>query len=193
MVDGDLSVFGPLRQYEEGERREYSAHRLASIIGGSAEAELALVLLVNGTKRTADAAAGESLLTVLRDRLDLTGTKYGCGEGQCGACTVLLDGRPTRSCLTPAGDAAGKKITTIEGLEENGRLHAVQEAFLKEEAFQCGSCTSGMILGAAALLARRPHPSDSEIVASLQGHICRCGTYPRIFRAVKRAAGETKA
>ncbi len=153
---------------------------------------MALVLLVNGTKRTADAPAGESLLTVLRDRLDLTGTKYGCGEGQCGACTVLLDGRPARSCLTPAADAAGRKITTIEGLEANGRLHAVQEAVLKEEAFQCGSCTSGMILGAAALLARRPHPADAEIVAALQGNICRCGTYPRILRAVRRAAGETK-
>jgi aerobic-type carbon monoxide dehydrogenase small subunit (CoxS/CutS family) len=151
------------------------------------------ILLVNGTKRAADAAAGESLLNVLRDRLQLTGTKYGCGEGQCGACTVLLDGRPVRSCLTPAAEAAGKRITTIEGLEENGRLHAVQEAFLREEAFQCGSCTSGMILGAAALLARRPHPADAEIVAALAGHICRCGTYPRILRAVKRAAGETRA
>lgn len=153
---------------------------------------MALVLLVNGTKRTADAAAGESLLTVLRDRLDLTGTKYGCGEGECGACTVLLNGRPVRSCLVPAADAVGRKITTIEGLEENGRLHAVQEAFLKEEAFQCGSCTSGMILATAALLARRPHPADHEIVSALEGNICRCGTYPRILRAVRRAAGETK-
>ncbi len=153
---------------------------------------MTLTLLVNGTKRTAAAAAGESLLSVLRDRLQLTGTKYGCGEGQCGACTVLLDGRPARSCLTPAAEAAGKRITTIEGLEKNGRLHAVQEAFLREEAFQCGSCTSGMILTAAALLARRPHPADAEIVAALAGNICRCGTYPRILHAVKRAAGETR-
>jgi aerobic-type carbon monoxide dehydrogenase small subunit (CoxS/CutS family) len=127
----------------------------------------ALVLLVNGTKRSAEADAGESLLSVLRDRLELTGTKYGCGEGQCGACTVLLDGRPARSCLTSAADASGKKITTIEGLEANGRLHAVQEAFLKEEAFQCGSCTSGMILAAVALLDRRSDPADAEIVSAL--------------------------
>jgi aerobic-type carbon monoxide dehydrogenase small subunit (CoxS/CutS family) len=152
----------------------------------------ALVLLVNGTKRTVDAGARETLLTVLRDRLRLTGTKYGCGEGQCGACTVLLDGRAVRSCLTPAGEAAGKRITTIEGLEANGRLHPVQEAFLAEEAFQCGSCTSGMILTTVALLARRPNPGDPEIVASLTGNICRCGTYPRILRAVKQAAQAMK-
>jgi aerobic-type carbon monoxide dehydrogenase small subunit (CoxS/CutS family) len=152
----------------------------------------ALVLLVNGAKRTAEALAGESLLTVLRDRLQLTGTKYGCGEGQCGACTVLLDSRPARSCVTPAADAAGRKITTIEGLETNGRLHAVQEAFLGEEAFQCGSCTSGMILAAAALLDRRSDPAEAEIVSALTGHVCRCGTYPRILRAVKRAAQAMK-
>jgi aerobic-type carbon monoxide dehydrogenase small subunit (CoxS/CutS family) len=152
----------------------------------------ALVLLVNGTKRTAEALSGESLLAVLRDRLQLTGTKYGCGEGQCGACTVLLDGRPARSCLTSAAEAAGKKITTIEGLEANGRLHAVQEAFLREEAFQCGSCTPGMILTAAAFLARRPNPGDTEIAAALAGNICRCGTYPRILKAVKQAARATK-
>jgi aerobic-type carbon monoxide dehydrogenase small subunit (CoxS/CutS family) len=152
----------------------------------------ALVLLVNGAKRTVDALAGESLLAVLRDRLELTGTKYGCGEGQCGACTVLLDGRPVRSCRTSAAEAAGKKITTIEGLEVNGRLHAVQEAFLKEEAFQCGTCTSGMILTAAAFLARRPDPADAEIVSALQGNVCRCGTYPRILEAVKRAAQAAK-
>jgi aerobic-type carbon monoxide dehydrogenase small subunit (CoxS/CutS family) len=151
-----------------------------------------LVLLVNGMKRTVDAGAGESLLTVLRDRLELTGTKYGCGEGQCGACTVLLDSRPARSCRTPAAEAVGRKITTIEGLETNGRLHAVQEAFLGEEAFQCGSCTPGMILAAAALLERRSDPPDAEIVSALTGHICRCGTYPRIIRAVKSAAQAMK-
>lgn len=152
----------------------------------------ALVLLVNGTKRKVEAPAGESLLAVLRDRLQLTGTKYGCGEGQCGACTVLLDGRPARSCLTSAADAAGKKVTTIEGLEVNGRLHAVQEAFLKEEAFQCGSCTPGMILTAVAFLARRPNPGETEIVAALKGNICRCGTYPRILKAVNQAAQAMK-
>lgn len=151
-----------------------------------------LVLLVNGTNRTVEVLAGESLLTVLRDRLQLTGTKYGCGEGQCGACTVLLDSRPARSCRTPAAEAVGRKITTIEGLETNGRLHAVQQAFLDEEAFQCGSCTPGMILTAVALLARRADPGDPEIVAALTGNICRCGTYPRILEAVKRAAQATK-
>jgi len=151
-----------------------------------------LVLLVNGMKRTVEVLLGESLLTVLRDRLQLTGTKYGCGEGQCGACTVLLDGRPARSCRTAAPEAVGREITTIEGLETNGRLHAVQEAFLKEEAFQCGSCTSGMILAAVALLGRRPDPPDAEIVSALAGNICRCGTYPRILEAVKRAAQAMK-
>jgi aerobic-type carbon monoxide dehydrogenase small subunit (CoxS/CutS family) len=139
-----------------------------------------------------DAGEGESLLTVLRDRLQLTGTKYGCGEGQCGACTVLLDEKSVRSCLTPAAEAAGRKITTIEGLGTNGALHPVQEAFLSEEAFQCGACTPGMILTAAALLERRPDPGDAEIVSALQGNVCRCGTYPRILRAVKRAARAKK-
>jgi len=152
----------------------------------------ALVLLVNGTKRTVEVLPGESLLAVLRDRLQLTGTKYGCGEGQCGACTVLLDGRAARSCRTMAAEAVGRKITTIEGLETNGRLHAVQEAFLEEEAFQCGSCTSGMILATVALLARRPDPGGAEIVAALTGNICRCGTYPRILKAVKQAAQAMK-
>ncbi len=129
-----------------------------------------------------------ALLSVLRNRLDLTGTKYGCGEGQCGACTVLLDGKPIRSCRTPVSSAAGKRITTIEGLEQDGRLHPVQQAFLDNEAFQCGYCTPGMIMGAVALLTSNPRPSEQEILRGMQGHICRCGTYQRIVAAVEQAA-----
>ncbi len=148
----------------------------------------ALVLTVNGTRRNIEAPPEESLLSVLRNRLELTGTKYGCGEGQCGACTVLLDGRPVRSCRTPVSDAAGKKLTTIEGLARGGRLHPVQAAFLDEEAFQCGYCTSGMIVSTVALLESNPSPRPEDIVGHLAGNICRCGTYPRILAAVGRAA-----
>jgi aerobic-type carbon monoxide dehydrogenase small subunit (CoxS/CutS family) len=147
-----------------------------------------LKLNVNGRVRQVQAAQDEPLLWVLRNKLGLTGTKYGCGEGQCGACTVLLDGRPTRSCLTPAVAVAGAKITTIEGLEQNGRLSPVQEAFLEEGAFQCAYCTSGMVLAATALLAEKPHPSEDEIVEAMNGNMCRCGTYPRIVAAVRRAS-----
>ena len=147
---------------------------------------------VNGTKRMVDAGGDESLLSVLRDRLDLTGTKYGCGEGQCGACTVLLDGRPVRSCRQPVSEAAGKEITTIEGLEDNGKLHPVQQAFLDIEAFQCAYCTPGMIVAAAGLLSATPLPSDEDIAGALAGNICRCGTYPRILEAVRRAASALK-
>ena len=128
------------------------------------------------------------LLSVLRDDLDLTGTKYGCGEGQCAACTVLVDGQPIHSCITKVGSVSGKHITTIEGLERGGKLHPVQEAFLEADALQCGYCTPGMILGVVALLERNPHPQDAEIASALNGHICRCGTYPRIIRAVHAAA-----
>lgn len=145
-------------------------------------------LIVNGTQRQVDAPLDESLLSVLRNHLQLTGTKYGCGEGQCGACTVLLEGKAIRSCLTPLSSAAGKKVTTVEGLQRDGKLHAVQEAFLTEEAFQCGYCTPGMIMSATALLAAIPHPSLAEIKRSMNGNICRCGTYPRIIAAVQRAA-----
>ena len=155
---------------------------------GSVE-RLNVLLIVNGSERRAEAAPEESLLAVLRDRLQLTGTKYGCGEGQCGACTVLLDGRVVRSCRIAVGDAAGKKITTIEGLEQaDGRLHPVQAAFLEVEAFQCGYCTPGMIVAAVALLEKQPDPSEEEIAAGLAGNICRCGTYARIVAAVKQAA-----
>jgi aerobic-type carbon monoxide dehydrogenase small subunit (CoxS/CutS family) len=143
---------------------------------------------VNGTRRRIDADADRTLLSVLRDGLDLTGTKYGCGEGQCWACTVLIDGQPARSCLTKVGAVAGKRIVTIEGLAPEGNLHPVQEAFLEADAMQCGYCTSGMILGAVALLRGNPNPSDAEIVSGMNGHICRCGTYPRVVRAIHAAA-----
>ncbi len=151
----------------------------------------AFVLHVNGSERRVNAPPDEPLLWVLRDRLELTGTKYGCGEGQCGACTVLLDGHPVRSCRTPVSSAAGKKIVTIEGLAQNGRLHAVQAAFLEQEAFQCAYCTAGMIMSAVGLLARNPHPSETEIIRGMDGNICRCGTYPRILAAVQQAARAT--
>ena len=152
-----------------------------------------LTLLVNGTERKVEAQAGEALLWVLRDRLGLTGTKYGCGEGQCGACTVLLDGKPVRSCRTPAESATGKKILTIESLGEDGKLTALQQAFLDEEAFQCAYCTSGMIMSAHALLAATPHPCDEEIIRHMDGNVCRCVTYQRIVAAIHRAAGGKKA
>src|SRR5579863_4936268 len=124
---------------------------------------------VNGTKRRIDADASRSLLSVLRDDLDLTGTKFGCGEGQCAACTVLVDGTPMKSCLTRVSSVAGKRIVTIEGLADNGKLHAVQEAFLEDDAMQCGWCTPGMILGVVGLLQHTPHPSDADIVSSMNG------------------------
>jgi aerobic-type carbon monoxide dehydrogenase small subunit (CoxS/CutS family) len=145
-------------------------------------------LNVNGTQLRVSALSEETLLSVLRNRLDLTGTKYGCGEGQCGACTVMLDGREARSCMVSVASAADAKIVTIEGLEQNGKLSAVQQAFLDEGAFQCGYCTSGMILGATSLLHDQHNPTEEQIVASMEGHICRCGTYPRIVEAVKRAS-----
>lgn len=146
------------------------------------------VLEVNGTEHRVDVPGERSLLSVLRDELDLTGTKYGCGEGQCGACTVLLDGRPVRSCRTQMASAANKKIITIEGLEKNGRLHPVQQSFLDVEAFQCAYCTSGMILSAVALLNRIANPSEEDIRQHMNGNVCRCGTYSRIVAAVQQAA-----
>ncbi len=147
-----------------------------------------LVLLVNGSEKRVEAPADESLLSVLRNRLQLTGTKYGCGEGQCGACTVLLDGKPMRSCVTPVAAAVGRKITTIEGLEKNNVLHPLQHAFLDEQAFQCAYCTSGMIMSSVGLLSTNVNPSEDEIVRHMNGNICRCGTYPRIVAAIQRAA-----
>jgi aerobic-type carbon monoxide dehydrogenase small subunit (CoxS/CutS family) len=150
------------------------------------------LLSVNGAEHQVDAPADSKLLYILRDSLGLTGTKYGCGEGMCGACTVLLDGKPARSCQAPLSAVAGKKITTIEGLEENGRLHPVQQAFVGAEAFQCAYCTSGMIMAAVGLLRKNSRPSDDEIIKAMDGNICRCGTHPRIVEAVRQAASSAK-
>jgi aerobic-type carbon monoxide dehydrogenase small subunit (CoxS/CutS family) len=149
-------------------------------------------LNVNGATHRIDADAETSLLTVLRDQLDLTGTKYGCGEGQCGACTVLIDGSPRRSCITPVGSAAKKTITTIEGLAKDGGLGPLQEAFLELGAMQCGYCTPGMLMSAAGLLKSNPDPWEEEIIRFMEGNVCRCGIYPRIVAAIRRAAGPRK-
>ena len=146
-------------------------------------------LKVNGKSVRIDADEKRSLLSVLRDDADLTGAKYGCGEGQCGACTVLIDGQPLRSCITQVGRAAGKLITTIEGLERDGKLHPLQEAFIKADAMQCAYCTAGMIMSASALLAKTPKPNREEIIRGMNGNICRCGTYQRIVEAIQIAAG----
>ena len=145
-------------------------------------------LRVNGNKLRLDADAERTLLSVLRDDLDLTGAKYGCGEGECGACTVLVEDVPTRSCLAKVGAVAHKQITTIEGLEKDGKLHPLQQAFLDCGAMQCGYCTGGMIMSGVALLKKNPAPNEPEIIRAMDGNICRCGTYPRIMAAIQMAA-----
>src|SRR5438105_9610310 len=145
-------------------------------------------LNVNGKKMAVDVDSTVALLAVLRNDLDLTGSKYGCGEGQCGACTVLIDGVAVRSCVTQVGSAAGKQITTIEGLEQNGRLHPLQQAFIEVGAMQCGYCTAGMIMSGAGLLKKNPNPTDQDILRYMEGNICRCGTYPRVVAAIHQAA-----
>lgn len=145
-------------------------------------------LILNGRAVTVDAAPDTPMLWVLRDHLQLTGTKYGCGASLCGACTVHVDGEAARSCLLPVTAVGGKSVTTIEGLASGDALHPVQEAFLEEGALQCGYCTSGMILGAVALLRAKPRPTDEEIVAGMNGHLCRCNGYMKIVNAVRRAA-----
>ena len=149
-------------------------------------------LNVNGKKLRVDVDSQSPLLYVLRDYLNLTGTKYGCGESKCGACSVLVDGVMMRSCITPVARVSGKQITTIEGMEKDGKLHPLQEAFLKADALQCGYCTSGMIIAAASLLNKNPKPSREEIVKHMDGNVCRCGTYPRIVNAIELAAGTAK-
>jgi aerobic-type carbon monoxide dehydrogenase small subunit (CoxS/CutS family) len=155
-------------------------------------ANVPVELRVNGkVVRPVESDEAMPLLAVLREQLDLTGSKYGCAEGECGACTVLVDGKATRSCITPARAALGREVLTIEGLdqgEQDGELHPLQQAFLDQEAFQCGYCTPGMIMSALALLNACPNPTDEDIVAAMQGNICRCGTYRRIVRAVRQAA-----
>lgn len=147
-------------------------------------------ITVNGRRRAVTTDPDRPLLEVLREELQLLGTKYGCGEGQCGACSVLLDGRRVFSCRTPASRADGRAVTTIEGLAKGDDLHPVQEAFLEEGAFQCGYCTAGMIVAAVALLEENPRPTDAEIVAGMNRNICRCCSYPKILEAVRRAAGQ---
>lgn len=149
---------------------------------------MTMELNINNNNYDAGADGKEHLLTVLRDTLELTGSKYGCGEGVCGACTVLVDGSPVRSCITRIETLKGKKITTIEGLEREGKLNAIQEAFLEADAFQCGYCTSGMIMASTALLRKKQNPSETEIAQHMNGNICRCGVYPRIVNAIKSAA-----
>ena len=147
-----------------------------------------ITLRVNGRVLEADVAPADTLLSVLRDTLDLTGTKYGCGEGHCGACTVLVDGQPVKSCQPRAALLQGKSIATVESLEHEGRLHPMQQAFLAHEAMQCGYCTPGMIMAAVALLTTNPHPTDEAIVKAMDKNLCRCGTYPRIIAAIREAS-----
>ena len=145
-------------------------------------------LAINGRSYSVDVDPQTSLLTVLREHLDLTGSKYGCGEGQCGACTVLVDGKAQRSCMTKVGVVGAKQITTIEGIANGEQLHPVQQAFLDAGAMQCAYCTSGMIMSAVGLLKRNPAPKESEIIEYMDGNVCRCGTYPRIVSAIQNAA-----
>jgi aerobic-type carbon monoxide dehydrogenase small subunit (CoxS/CutS family) len=149
-------------------------------------------LRINGKTVRVDADRDRPLLGVLRDDLGLTGSKYGCGEGRCGACTVLIDGQPARSCTTRLGAVAAREITTIEGFEQDGQLHPLQQAFLDAGAMQCAYCTSGMIVTGAALLRQNPDPSRQEIIEYMDGNICRCGTYPRIIAAIRMAARAVK-
>lgn len=147
-----------------------------------------ITLFVNGTSHTLDVEPDTPLLYVLRDSLALHSPKFGCGLAQCGACTVILDGKAIRSCQTPVSKAAGHKVTTLEGLGSTAKPHPIQKAFVEEQAVQCGYCANGMIMTAAALLATTPNPGDRQIKQALAGNLCRCGTHPRVVRAVKRAA-----
>ena len=147
-----------------------------------------MVLNVNGIKHEVTTDPDVDLLSVLRNNLDLTGSKYGCGEGACGACTVLVNGKPLRSCITPVSSVANKEVITIEGLEKEGKLHPLQEAFIATDAFQCSYCASGIIMSAVALLKNNPAPTDDAIVKAMNGNICRCGTYPYIIKAIKLAS-----
>jgi nicotinate dehydrogenase subunit A len=150
-------------------------------------------LRVNGTSHQVEGAPEDSLLSVLRYELNLTGSKFGCGEGQCGACTVLIDGRATRSCIATLGAVSGKQITTIEAIAENGKLHPVQQAFVDTDAMQCGYCTAGMIMSVISLLRVTPNPSDDDITRLMDRNVCRCGAYPRIVSAIKGAVEKNRA
>lgn len=154
--------------------------------------EKTITFTVNGQSRTVSTDPERPLLDVLREDLDLTGAKYGCGESECGACSVLVDGVAIRSCVRSVGSVEHRRVTTIEGLARNGALHPVQEAFLVEKAYQCGYCIPGMILGLVSLLERKPVPGDDEILARLDKHICRCNAYPNILKAIRRAAAQAR-
>ena len=147
-----------------------------------------MVLNINGKRHEITVDPDVALLTVLRDYIGLTGSKYGCGEGACGACTVLINNKPSKSCITDVGSVAGKEVTTIEGLETNGKLHAVQQAFLTIDGFQCSYCASGMIMSAVSFLNSNPSPSEDAIIKAMNDNICRCGTYPYILKAIKLAS-----
>jgi isoquinoline 1-oxidoreductase subunit alpha len=150
-------------------------------------------LLINGENRNVEAAPNTPLLWVLRDNLGLTGTKFGCGVGQCGACTVHIDGASVRSCSTPVSEVGNKKVTTIEGISSGEKLHPVQQAWMDENVPQCGYCQTGQIMSAVALIAKNPSPSDNDIEKAMSGNICRCGTYERIRKAIKKASNPTPA
>lgn len=147
-------------------------------------------IVINNKRYTVDAGSDETLLNVLRTHLDMTGSKYGCGEGACGACKVLIDGVAAPSCITTIGSLTGKSITTIEGIAAEGVLHPVQKSFLETDVFQCAYCASGMVIAAVSLLKKNEKPSEREIIQGMQGNICRCGTYPRIVRAIQLAANQ---
>ena len=151
---------------------------------------MAITLKVNGRSHAVTADPETALLYALRNDLKLKGARFGCGMGQCGACTVLVDGKPVQSCDFPISAAAGKDVTTIEGLARNGKLHPLQQAFIDEQAAQCGYCATGIIMAAKALLDAKPRPTESDIRSALKGNLCRCGTHYRILRAIQRAAGE---
>lgn len=150
-------------------------------------------LIVNGVKHKVDVEPETSLLEYLRNDLGLTGTKYGCGESQCGACTVLLDGIPTRSCVASLGDVGPGTVITIEGLEKDGKLHPLQEAFVEEDAMQCGYCVAGMIMSAYGLLEKNPTPTEVQIKQGLNGNVCRCCAYPNMIKAIQRAGKAMEA
>jgi len=154
--------------------------------------EETISFMLNGKKEEVKIDTSQTLLWVLRNHFGLTGTKYGCGTGFCGACTVLIDNEPTRSCMLPLADVAGKSVVTIEGLENNGKLHPLQKAFMEHDALQCGYCTPGMILTAAGLLMRNPSPTRQEVVETLEDNLCRCGAHGRIIEAVLTASAEMK-
>lgn len=170
--------------------REAAGAPKAAVLKASETHEIAFTL--NGKPAQAKVRTGHTLLETLRDQLDLTGTKVVCDHGTCGACTVLLDGRPVNACLVLAADAAGRRVETVEGLAEGGVLHPIQDAFVKEDALQCGFCTPGMIMSCKSLLDHNPKPTRDEVQEALSGNICRCGTYFNIFRAVDRAAAAMK-